>query len=103
MGNNCVSIKKLEIRCHIDTKVLFELVFLLIISKAYRMILATVELTNDKPILTLHKWFLDINVVKRNITVCQLMQCPNVTKLTPEQFEQLLHKLPNYTIANYDL
>ena len=30
------------------------------------------------------------------------MQSLNVTKLTIEQLEQLTHRLPNYTIVNYD-
>ena len=30
------------------------------------------------------------------------MQPLNVTKLTPEQFEQPMHKLPNYTMVDYD-
>ena len=30
------------------------------------------------------------------------MQSLNVTELTPEQLEQLAHKLPKYTMVNYD-
>ena len=37
-----------------------------------------------------------------NIPDYQFIQSLNVTKLTPEQLEQLVHKSPNYNIVNYD-
>ena len=37
-----------------------------------------------------------------NITDYQFIQSLNVTKLTLEQLGQLAHKLPNYTMVNYD-
>ena len=32
----------------------------------------------------------------------QLMQSLNVTQISPEQLEKLSHKLPKYTMVNYD-
>ena len=107
---NTLATEKLQIRslqktfC-IDIKMLFQLVFFPNACEVYSRniyIHATVDLTNHKPTLMLHKWFLGFNLTYMNITYFQFMQFLNVTKPTPEQIKHLTRKLPNYTIINYD-
>ena len=62
-----------------------------------------VELTMIPHTLTLHKVFLGFHLAYMSITDYQFMQSLNVTNLTPEQHQQLMPKLPNYTMINYDL
>ena len=63
---------------------------------------ATVELRNNDPKLTVHKWFLDFTLTYMNLTDYCFMQSLNVTKLTPEQLEWLAHQLLNYTMVNWN-
>ena len=57
---------------------------------------------NNDPPLHLHKCFLGFNLTYMNITDYQLMQSLNAAHLTPAQPKKLSHKLPNYSMVNYD-
>ena len=64
---------------------------------------ATGELINNNPTLTLYKQLPGFNLNYMNIMNYQLMQSLNVAQLLQGQLEKLSHKLPNYTMVNYDL
>ena len=52
--------------------------------------------------MTFHKWFLGFNLTYMDITDYLFMQCLNVTKLSSEKLEWLMHQLPNNIMVNYD-
>ena len=63
----------------------------------------TVELISNGPTLILQKCFLGFSL-SHNMTFTdyQFMQSLGVTTLTLEQLEWPAHKIPNYTMLNYD-
>ena len=60
------------------------------------------ELTNEDPTLALRKHFVGLDITYMNITDYWLMQSLNVTQLSLAQPERLSHKLPNYSMVDYD-
>ena len=105
MANKKLLICFLQKTYHVNVKMPFPLVFITKACEAYSSniyIPATVELTNIDQMLTLHKQFLGFNLTYMNITDYQFMPSLCVTKLISEQLVQLTHKLPNYTMVNYN-
>ena len=105
-----LSAKKVQIRClqkiyHIDIKTAFLLLLLPKACKANRRniyIPTTIVLTNNDPSLVLHICFLGFNLACVKITDYTPLRSLIAILLTPDHLEKVPHRLPNYTMLNYD-